>query len=513
MKPVVTASQMAELDRKCIQETGIPGVVLMENAGAGIFRAACSITGGPRGKTVVIFCGPGNNGGDGYVVARYLLNAGAKVTTIVLAPREKIKGDAKCNLEILQKMGHRPRFIKSADDLPHIRADLVVDALLGTGVEGALRGVFADTVLKINSSHVPVLSVDIPTGIHADTGAVAGPVVRARQTATMALKKQGMVLPPGQHYCGEIKVIDIGTPDFLITGALLQVFEIESADIRNMLPSRAPDAHKNSCGTAAVIAGSRGFSGAAVLTAKAVLRTGAGLGYLFVPNSLNDPLEAQLTEIITRPQDDAKAGYLHSGCYDELCQDLSNVDVIAMGPGLGRHHETALLVRKLLKTMEKPLVLDADGLNLCIDHTELFRNYKNSLVLTPHPGELSRLTGLTATEILADRINVAQKYASEWQVTLVLKGGPTIIALKDGRVMINSTGNAGMATAGSGDVLTGMIAALLAQGLKAEDAATAGVYLHGLAGDLAREEKDEMGMIAGDILHWIPHAIKAEKNA
>ncbi|MBN2000724.1 NAD(P)H-hydrate dehydratase [candidate division KSB1 bacterium] len=512
MKPVVTAAQIAELDKKCIDEIGIPGVVLMENAGRGIFQVALSMLQDSTGKKVTIFCGPGNNGGDGFVLARFLLNAGAVVTTIILAPREKIKGDALINLKVLEKMACRPVFVNTIQDIPSIKADLIVDALLGTGVKGAVSGIFAEAVEIINTCCCPVLAVDIPTGVQADTGAVCVPAIKADKTVTMALKKRGLLLPPGRHLCGEITVIDIGTPELLLKTAPLHIFEIEAGDIRRILPNRPPDAHKNRCGAVAVIAGSRGYTGAAALAAKAVLRIGAGLGYLFIPDSLNDILESRLTEVITRPQDDAGAGYLHSGCYDELTQNVAKMDVIAMGPGLGQHHETAVLVHKLLKTLNKPVVLDADALNVSRGHTDLFNNFQNQLILTPHPGELSRLTDLTTVEIMADRIAIAQKFSRIWNVTLILKGSPTLIALPDGRIFINSTGNSGMATAGSGDVLTGTIAGLLAQGLDAEQAAIAGVYVHGLAGDLARIEKGEMGMIAGDILNYLPQAIKVITN-
>jgi ADP-dependent NAD(P)H-hydrate dehydratase / NAD(P)H-hydrate epimerase len=304
-----------------------------------------------------------------------------------------------------------------------------------------------------------------------------------------------------------VKIVDISMPAFLIEKNHPHVYCVEAADARRMLPQRSPDAHKNQCGQAALIAGSRGLTGAAALAAEASLRAGAGLSYLVIPADLNAVLEAKLTEVITVPMH-GNDGYLSTSSLPLILEQIANKTAVAVGPGLGRHQTTCELVRQLLQTVGKPLVLDADGLFACIDHTHLFREYKGELILTPHVGELSRLTGLSAEEIEAERIQIARRYAAEWRCTLVLKGGPTVTACADGRVFINSTGNAGMATAGAGDVLTGIIAGLTAQGLSAVDAAVAGVYVHGLAGDLAKKSLGELGMIAGDILRHLPYALR-----
>ncbi|NOY57445.1 MAG: NAD(P)H-hydrate dehydratase [Calditrichaeota bacterium] len=507
MKSIVTAKQIASMDRYAIDDLKIPGITLMENAGRGIAEIALSLLGRPEQKRVHVYCGPGNNGGDGYVVARHLSNRGADVRVFILAKQEKIQGDALINLEILMKMGQKVSFIEK---IPQVeKPALIVDAMLGTGVAGSLRGLFAKVAEFINSQNVPVLSVDIPTGVNADTGAVEGPAIRATATATMALLKRGLVFSPGREYAGRVHIVDISMPPAVVKKKQQKVWLLEKGDIVRLLPVRSPDAHKNKCGTVATVAGSEGFTGAASLSSEAALRAGAGLSYLCIPQSLNPILETKLTEVITWPFDDAGMGYLHKGCFREMIIPLQKQNVVAIGPGLGQHDGTAHLVHLLLEKLESPMVLDADGLNVCAGSIDKIQEYRGEMILTPHPGELSRLIGLSAGEIVANRIEVAKETAVAWNKVLVLKGGPTIIAFPDGRVFVNSTGNAGMATAGSGDVLTGVIAAFLAQGLDAGQAARAGVYVHGLAGDLARNEIGEMGMLASDILRFVPKAILA----
>ncbi|HPG40526.1 MAG TPA: NAD(P)H-hydrate dehydratase [bacterium] len=505
MQPVVTAKQMADLDKSCIEHMHIPGLLLMENAGLGVVRQVKKMLHGVKGKYIHIYCGPGNNGGDGFVIARHLFNMMAIVHVHILASREKISSDALINLQILESIGV-PLFWGQLPDSERI-PDLIIDALLGTGVKGALKGIIATCVDHINSYSCPVIAVDIPTGVNADTGEVAGLAVQADVTVTMALPKKGLLFSPGREYAGKLIVTDISMPFMAIDKSNPQVWLIERTDVRKMLPIRAADAHKNKCGTVAVVAGSKGFTGAACLTSLAVLRTGAGLCYLAVPKSLNSIVESKLTEVISWVVEDDDKGYLFADNNGELVKKIQQQSAVVIGPGLGQQPQTGELVHALLRGIEKPCVLDADGLNLCAGQTRLFREYRGDLILTPHPGEFSRLTGLPAPEIVKNRLEVVRQYAQEWQVTIILKGGPTIIGCRNGQVYINSTGNAGMATAGSGDVLSGMIAALLAQGVPAEKAAIAGVYLHGLAGDIAKKNYGEMGLVAGDIVNAIPKAL------
>ncbi len=479
----------------------------MENAGRGIAQLAMDILEDVAGKRIIILCGPGNNGGDGYVVARHLLNHGALARTLVLAPEEKIKGDARTNLDILKNMEHPVKFV---DEFLHLdeEPDLIIDAMLGTGVTGSLRGIFADAAKLLDQLRAPVLAVDIPTGVNADTGAVDGPAVQASYTATMALPKRGLLFSPGREYTGELYIIDIGMPPAVQVKKDTRVFQIDETDVRLCLPFRAPDAYKNSCGTCAVVAGSAGLAGAAVMTSLATMRAGAGMTFLAAPSSINSSLRAQLTEIITEPLDDAGSGCFTSDHFEPLMEFISQKDVAVLGPGLGQKKVTVQLIHQLLTNLDQPLVLDADGLNACRDHIGLIQQYPNELIITPHPGELSRLIDASAKEITADPITIARQAAKDLQCVLILKGAPTVIAVPDGTVFVNSTGNAGMATAGSGDVLTGALAGLLAQDLEAIDAAIAGVFLHGVAGDFAAQDKGMHGMMATDILHQLPLAIK-----
>jgi NAD(P)H-hydrate epimerase len=500
---IVTASEMADMDRYTIETLGIPGVVLMENAGRGVYEVCRDLL-GSGGKHVTVLCGPGNNGGDGFVIARHCLNNGCSVSTILLTSRDKIKGDARTHLDILEAMDHPVKSASAREDIDLSGTDLVVDAILGTGVKGALRGFFAEVAEVVNRWSGPVVSVDLPTGVDADTGAVEGPAVRATRTATMALKKRGLLFSPGREAAGEVTVVDIGMPHENVRDLQPDVVELTGETVADLLPRRTPDAYKNTCGTVAVIAGSEGLTGAAVLTSEAVLRAGAGLCYLCTPQSLNPVLESKLTEVITWPFDDAGTGFLHSGSLEEIYNHVSVQSAVAVGPGLGQHRKTGELLTELLQRLSIPMVLDADGLNLCAHQTDLIKAYGGALVLTPHPGELSRLTGLPSAEILKDRIGVVRRFAREWDVVLVLKGAPTVIGHPDGAVRINSTGNAGMATGGTGDVLTGVIVSLMAQGVSAPDAACAGVYVHGAAGDASRDRVGEAGMVASDLLKSLP---------
>lgn len=513
MQIVVTAAEMAALDRECQQELHIPALLLMENAGRGIAALAKNMLGDPEGKRVLIVSGPGNNGGDGYVVARHLANSGCRVTLWVLAAREKIHGDALTNLVIWERMGGQTTFIDAIPAPPIPPPHLIVDAMLGTGAATPLSGPFAMMTTLLNELGAPILAVDIPTGIDADTGAVTGPAIRARATAVMARLKRGLLFSPGREQAGEIHLIDISMPPDRAPKSGTPVRRLEAADIRARLPHRPADAHKNSLGSVGVIAGSLGYTGAACLTASAALRAGCGVCHLAAATSLLPLLVPKLTEVITWPFADEETGRLREAAYPAWKSALAAESVLAVGPGLGQHPETAALVHRLLREMKQPMVLDADGLNLCTDYLDLLQNYPGPLILTPHPGEFSRLTGLTTARILARPVETAAEWAVKLGHILVLKGGPSVIAAPDGAVFINSTGNPGMATAGAGDVLTGLIAGLLAQGLTPLDAALCGVWLHGAAGDLARDHRGEMGMIAGDLLDALPGALQGVQKS
>ncbi len=514
MQIVLNAAEMAEVDRTTIEEIQIPGVVLMENAGRGIVTEIENFLGDVAGKRILIFCGKGNNGGDGYVIARHLYNEGAHVAVFLADEKSKIKGDALVNLKILEKMEIEIIEVFSLDQIPAIpHIDLVVDALLGTGVAGPVLGFLSKLIDFMNHLGAPIISVDLPSGMETDTGAVHGACVKAEMTVTMAHLKTGLLFSPARDLAGEIVVVDISVPPEVSERLHGHRFLVEPEDIRSRLPIRKLDAHKTNCGTVVVFAGSVGMTGAATLTAISTLQVGAGLTKLSIPASLNPIMEQKLTEVMTVPLAETSQGSISLKAADQISELMNWADVLAVGPGLSTHPDTVEFVQWLLTHTQKPMVLDADGLNALKNSPELIKNYPAPLIITPHPGELARLINLSIAEIQRDRLNITRKFAREWGKMIVLKGGPTVIAAPNGDLFINSTGNPGMATGGSGDVLTGMIAGLLAQKLSPLDAALVGVYLHGLAGDLAAENLSEMGMIAGDICHYIPAAIKEIEGA
>jgi len=519
---LVTAQEMKEVDRIAIEKYGIPSLQLMEKAGAGVAKVAAKMLADPKGKNVFIFCGKGNNGGDGFVAGRYLAQKKAKVKFFLVGKKTELKGDAQANLRRALKMKLPIVEITDVKKIPeNFECDLIIDAIFGTGFEGEVGGLEKEGIKKINDSKIPVLAVDIPSGLDADTGKVKSICVRADQTATMGLPKIPQVFYPGKDFCGELTVVDIGIPDAVIQSVKTNLNLITEDEVRKLLPHRPGDVHKGDCGKIFILAGSTGLTGAACLASLSALRVGAGLVTLGVPETLNPIFEIKLTEVITKPLPDVgKKGALALRGLGGITPHLENSDCHAIGPGLGQHFETLELVRRLvISRINKPLVLDADGLNAFAKDSTPLKNLPYPAILTPHIGELSRLVNLPIEEISKDRVNISRKVAQGYNLTLILKGAPTLVAEPSGQVYVNSTGNPGMATAGSGDVLTGMIVGLLGQKLKLEkdksmaqnalESALAGVYLHGLCGDLAKNKKTEYGLIAGDILDEIPSGLKS----
>ena len=515
---LVTGKQMAAIDRYAIQEMGVPGLDLMERAGQAVFEALFRMLEAPKKITVV--CGKGNNGGDGFVVARLLETQDIPVSVFLVGERGALKGDARTNLERAAEREIPIYEVLKEEDLKRLSdefasSDGIVDAIFGTGMQGAVRGLAARVIERINDaadaskSGCPVVAVDLPSGVDADTGDVAGPCVRAHQTITFGLPKVGQAFYPGRAYFGTLEIADIGFPPKAVEAAESALEWITPDEIAAILPRRAPDAHKGDCGRVVVIAGSVGLTGAAALASEAALRTGSGLVTLGVPASLNDILEVKLTEVMTRPLPEVrKPRCLSLRAVGDIRRLMERADCVAIGPGLGTHRETIELVGRVVEAAKRPLVIDADGLNALSKNTTPLKNTAADVVITPHPGELSRLTGRTIADIRSDPIRAAEEAAAEFHATVVLKGAPTVIGTKGGRVFVNATGNAGMATGGSGDALTGMIASLIGQGLSPEEAAWSGVFLHGAAGDLARDRKGEPGMIAGDLVACIPEALQ-----
>lgn len=514
---IVTAHTMQELDRRAIEEYSIPGRELMELAGKGCAEHILAAYGTRSSKKVVILAGKGNNGGDGYVIARYLLGKGWQVLVIVLAERAAIHGDALTNLvllpdEILSFCPDEGEITeKHTDDL--LQADLLVDALLGTGLRNDLQGVYLEAVELINRSPGKVVAVDIPTGVHGTTGRILGTAVRANLTVTFAAAKLGHVLYPAADTVGRLVIVDIGIPPQLLNNATGYDFLNEKL-MAPLVKRRDRQAHKGHFGHCLIIAGSPGKTGAAALAANSAVRTGAGLVTLAVPESLNQILELKTTEAMTLPLPDAGTGHLTTHVLPVLERQLPGKQALAIGPGIDRRPAGVTVVHTLIETVSAPMVIDADGLNaLAEDITVLQRKRSANIVLTPHPGEMSRLLGSSIPDVAAIRISVAQEFARTHGVYVVLKGARTIVAAPNGMAAINGSGNPGMASGGMGDVLTGVIVSLLGQGYTTWNACRLGVFLHGLAGDLVAMEQGETGMTASDLIERLPLAFNRLLNA
>ncbi len=506
---LVTASEMRELDRRAIEEVGIPSLVLMENAGRSTYQILRREFPDLVGE-VGVLAGRGNNGGDGFVVARYLAGDGLPVAVFLLGSRDRVSGDARVNLDILAHLGVEVVEVLSEADLnPALhrlaRAELIIDALLGTGLDKPVQGLMATLIDKVNHLRAPVLAVDIPTGLSADTGEVLGVAVQAQVTVTYGWPKIGQVVPPGRDYVGNLWQVDLSIPPALARE--LPHSMPEPTEMRQLLPDRLFGSHKGTYGHLLVLAGSEGKTGAATLTSEGGLRAGAGLVTLGVAASLNDILEAKLTEAMTLPLPEARGTRaLGREARQPILEFLEEKTTLALGPGLGTHPETQELVRHLVHNLPQPMVVDADGIN-CIALDTSCLPAQGPRILTPHPGEMARLVGSSPREVQADRLRLAREAAARFQVILVLKGAQTLVAAPDGRVSLNPTGNPALASGGTGDVLTGLIGGYLAQGLNPWDAARLGVYLHGLAADYFAGLHGPRSMIAGDLIEVYPEAI------
>jgi len=507
---VVRRDEMREIDRRAVEEFGIPSIILMENAGRGVAETVEEYF-DPEELSVLCVCGKGNNGGDGFVVARHLANAGAAVEIVLLGRVDDLKGDALINARIARQSGLAVAEIENEEGFaPWERAmdgyDVIVDAVLGTGFRGSPQGLAAKAIDLINSSAAFVVSVDVPSGIEAD-GMPWEPelAVEADLTVTMAYLKPCHLLYPTRLYCGEVWVADIGIPNPVVD-VEGEVRLMTADDAAALVPERIPWGNKATFGKVLVVAGSRGMSGAARLAAMAASRVGAGLVYLGFPQTMAEVFDASLLETVKRPLPDTGDGHLAEAAAEEILGMADDIGVLAVGPGLGTHPETVELVKRLVKEWRKPMILDADALNAISTEPSLLTGEAPALILTPHPGEMARLIGGKADEIDRRRLDTAQEYAKRWGAVLVLKGAPTVIGCPS-ETWINSTGNSGLASGGTGDVLTGVIAGLATQGMAPTDAARLGVWLHGEAADMAVEETGEHSLVAGDLLDWLPWAM------
>ncbi|MGC9320606.1 MAG: NAD(P)H-hydrate dehydratase, partial [Armatimonadota bacterium] len=507
---LVTADEMREMDRRTIQEWGVPGMVLMENAGRAVTDACEELLGKLPSGRVVIVAGRGNNGGDGFVAARWLHWAGHEVEVLLLAEGEELSGSAATNYRFAARMGvqiHEGADRTLLDEqLP--AAALIVDAVLGTGISGEVRGTAREAIEAMNAAGAPVVAVDIPSGVDADTGAVLGDAVWAHTTVTMALPKVGLYQYPGRERCGEIVVAPIGMGRQLTDADELPTNLTTAGDAQWMLPGRSPDMHKGDAGRLLIVAGSVGMTGAAAMTGLAATRSGAGLVHIACPESLNDVLEAICTEVLTRPMPETPERSLALDAEEAIVEFGTQMDALVLGPGLSQNDESAELARRLAARIELPAIIDADGLNAFAGRVEELADRPAQTVITPHPGEMSRLTGASIGEIQADRLAAARELAERIGAVVLLKGAGTVTAAPDGEVWVNPSGNDGLATGGTGDVLSGMIGAFLAGGAEPLAAGVAAAYYHGRAAEMAAPQ-DPRGLVPTHLLDVLPSVFPA----
>lgn len=510
---LVTPEQMNAMDECTINEYGIPGLLLMENAASAVLSEAVSMLGGCRGKRIMALAGRGNNGGDAFAAARLLQCKGADVRVYLIGSKAGISGDALANLTILEKIGIQVIELIEGKELCTFYSDmeksqLILDGIFGTGLTRKVSGLAGTVIDKVNASGKPILSIDIPSGVDGTNGNVKGPCIKATATVTFCLPKIGLVLHPGCEYTGKLITADIGIPPCVINRQEICTELIDAEMVSNMIPHRVANSNKGDYGKVLLITGSTGMTGSGCLASMAALRSGAGLVYAGVPKSLAHIYGSRLTEPIILPLEDGGNGCLAVESTEQIIAHMKKMDVVAAGPGLTATDSITEIVEKMISESTIPLVMDADALNAISGNTGILKNLPVNAVVTPHPGEMARLTGLGTSDVQADRIGVAKRFAAGYGVTTVLKGSRTVIAQPDGHVFINPTGNAGMASAGTGDVLTGMIAGLIAQGASVGNAAVAGVFLHGLAGDAAVAGLGMHGLLAGDVIERLPQTFK-----
>jgi ADP-dependent NAD(P)H-hydrate dehydratase / NAD(P)H-hydrate epimerase len=511
---VLTSSQMKEIDRKTIEEIGIPGPVLMENAGIRIVENILVRRPAIAAERIAIVAGKGNNGGDGMVVARHLQNRGARPVVFLLAARGEVKGDAALNLRIARNIGIEIREIpttaawkKQRRDL--MNATLIVDAIFGTGLIKPAEGLYAAAIEDINASPGFKVAVDLPSGLSSDTFRLIGPAVKADLTVALAAPKISHVFPPAEDYIGELVVADIGIPFEALNENSLKLELVEKADLAGYFRRRAKDTHKGSYGHLFIISGSLGKTGAAVMAARAALRFGAGLVTVGTPRSCL-PLVARSTmELMTEALPETEEKTLSENALPKILDLLKGKDGVLIGPGISSHRSTAKLVMALLLKVDIPAVIDADALNIIAENPDVLKTLRKPAVLTPHPGEFARLVHLSVQDVLDHRLDLVPQFAAKYGVYLVLKGYRTLIASPQGKTFINPTGNPGMASGGSGDVLSGMIASLIIQEKDILGATLAAVYLHGLSGDIGARKIGERPLLAGDLIKYLPPALKA----
>jgi ADP-dependent NAD(P)H-hydrate dehydratase / NAD(P)H-hydrate epimerase len=505
---LATVEQLRGMDQCAIADLGIAEEILMENAALASV-ALLKKTVGIRGKKFVIFCGVGNNGGDGLVAARLIMSLGGRAKVFLMSSPKKYRNAAKTNYDILCNLSGDIHLLARAEEARWdvLHGDAVVDAIFGTGLDREVRGMAADVIGLINACPCPVLSLDIPSGISGDTGQVMGVAVRASHTVAFGLPKLGNLLYPGYEYCGDLSVTHISFPPSLYEKDDLTV----QMNDRVLLPARPAEAYKGAMGDVLFIAGGANYFGAPYFSALSFLKAGGGYARLAAPASMVPFIAQSGREIVYHPQRETSSFCLSLKAKPELLALAEKADMVVMGPGLSLQDETTKLVRELSSVISKPLLIDGDGLTAIAERPEILLKRKAPSILTPHAGEMARLMKKTVAEVNADKVGVVREAAEKLNATVVFKGAHSLIGLTDGRVYVNLSGNPGMATAGSGDVLTGCIAAMHGLGLHPEAAARQGVFIHGYAGDLAAAQKGADGITATDILDYLPMALKNDR--
>lgn len=494
---ILNAQQMRNIDRRATERFGVPSIVLMENAALAVIDAIFQHY--PDIDRAALLCGTGANGGDGFAVARHLENRGVVPVIVLVGDRSAVRGDAEVNLVICERLGIPIYHVRSSEDVETALAhaadtDLIVDAIFGTGLNRAPSGMHADVIGALAELRIPVLAIDLPSGANAGSHEPFEPCVQAEVTVTFAAPKLCHVFAPASFYCGEVIVADISIPEIALDDEAVTLALITPKDVQPLLEPRLAVTHKGTYGHVAIIAGSPGRSGAAVLSARGAIRTGAGL-----VSVMTDPVTAQLVH----------AGSIESMTYSgsDAGHFMSNKHAVLVGPGLADDEGSYSATRALIASIEQPSIIDASALNAFASRAHEINPRRLPRILTPHPGELARILGTDTVAIGNDRISAAREAARVTNCVVVLKGHQTLVAEPDGHVYVNPTGNPGMASGGMGDVLSGIIAALLARGADPLDAACAGVYLHGVAGDLVKEEMGDTGLAAMDVAERIPRAI------
>jgi NAD(P)H-hydrate epimerase len=511
---ILTSKQMKNIDKKTIEEIGIPGPVLMENAGLQIFKEIMARFPKIEQEQIIIIAGKGNNGGDGFVVARHLFNQGCSPAVFLLASRSEIKGDAALNMRIAERMGigiieiEPDKYQKTHKD-KIFGATIIVDAIFGTGLTNPAEGIFAKVIRDINKSSGFKIAVDIPSGLSSDTFELIGPNVKADLTVTLAAPKIAHIFPPAEEHIGEMVVADISIPRALFNDESLRLELVEGSSVIPHLTKRKKDTHKGTYGHLFILSGSLGKTGASSMAGKAALKMGAGLVTLGTPKSCLPMIARSMDELMTEPLAETAEKTFSVGSLDRIIELLDGKDGLLIGPGISTHESTSELIFSLLPKVNCPLVLDADALNLISSQTELLKSLKVPVIITPHPGEFARLLNIPTKEVLKRKLELVSQFSEEFGVYVVLKSYRTLVAVPEGNVFVNPTGNPGMATAGTGDVLSGMIASMVIQEKDIKESLLAAVYIHGLSGDLAKKRWGERPLTAGNLISFLPSAIKA----